>query len=103
MNILSVTEYMQGNRREHRPAGVYMTITGLVSEPKMLVSEDLGLEIGFDLHKSEATAEGTTLTYRLIGANRGRTSKTCNELLYLHYRPATEEERIHINHRACET
>lgn len=103
MNILSVTEYMQGNRREHRPAGIYMTITDLLDAPKMLVSEDLGLEIGFDLHKTEATTEGTTLTYRLIGANHGRTNKTCNELLYLQYRPATEEEIVHINHRACET
>ena len=58
---------MMGNRREHMPAGIYIEIHNAPPNAKLLVSDELGTDMGFKLHRKEVTTESNISTYRLIG------------------------------------
>lgn len=90
-----------GNRREHIPAGIYITIDDISSDIKFLISDQIGKDVGFELFKHEASASSRISIFRLIGYKYDRQLIKCDELLSCSFRPATDEEISHIEHRAC--
>lgn len=94
---------MQGNRREHMPAGIYIEIDNAPSNAKLLVSDELGTDMGFELHRREVAMESNISTYRLIGYWCKTKYVKPEDVIKYDYRNATEEEIKTINHYACLT
>jgi hypothetical protein len=94
---------MQGNRREHMPSGIYIEISNAPSNAKLLVSDELGTDMGFNLHRKEVTMESNVSTYRLIGYYAHTKYVKPEDVIKYNFRIATEEESKIINHNACLT
>lgn len=94
---------MMGNRREHMPAGIYIEIDNAPSSAKLLVSDELGTDMGFELHRKEVTTESNVSMYRLIGYYAHTKYVKPEDVIKYDFRIATEEESKIINHNACLT
>lgn len=94
---------MMGNRREHMPAGIYIEIDNAPSNAKLLVSDELGTDMGFELHRKEVTTESNVSMYRLIGYYAHTKYVKPEDVIKYDFRIATEEESKIINHNACLT
>lgn len=94
---------MQGNRRMHMPSGIYIEIDNAPSNAKLLVSDELGTDMGFELHHREVTTESNVSIYRLIGYYAHTKYVKPEDVIKYDFRIATEEESKIINHNACLT
>lgn len=94
---------MQSNRRMHMPSGIYIEISNAPSNAKLLVSDELGTDMGFALQRREVTMESNISTYRLIGYWCKTKYIKPEDVIKYDFRIATEEEATKINHNACLT
>ena len=94
---------MQGNRREHMPSGIYIEISNAPSDAKLLVSDELGTNMGFELHRKEVTTESNVSMYRLIGYYAHTKYVKPEDVIKYDFRIATKEESKTIHHNACLT
>lgn len=94
---------MQGNRWMHIPSGIYIEIDNAPSNAKLLVSDELGTDMGFELHRKEVTTESNVSMYRLIGYYAHTKYVKSEDVIKYDFRIATEEESKIINHNACLT
>lgn len=94
---------MEGNRLMHMPSGIYIEIHNAPSNAKLLVSDELGTDMGFNLHRKEVTTESNISTYRLIGYYAHTKYVKPEDVIKYDFRIATEEESKIINHNACLT
>ena len=94
---------MQGNRRMHMPSGIYIEINNAPSNAKLLVSDELGTDMGFKLHRKEVTTESNISIYRLIGYWCETKNVKPEDVIKYDFRIATEEESKIINHKDCLT
>ena len=94
---------MEGNRLMHMPSGIYIEIHNAPSNAKLLVSDELGTDMGFKLHRKEVTTESNISTYRLIGYWCETKNIKPEDVIKYDFRIATEEESKIINHNACLT
>lgn len=94
---------MQGNRWMHMPAGIYIEIDNAPSNAKLLVSDELGTDMGFELHRKEVTLESNVSIYRLIGYYAETKYVAPENVIKYDFRNATKEEIETTNHYACLT
>lgn len=94
---------MQSNRGMHMPSGIYIEISNAPSNAKLLVSDELGTDMGFALQCREVTMESNISTYRLIGYSCKTKYIKPEDVIKYDFRIATEEETATINHNACLT
>lgn len=94
---------MQGNRLMHMPSGIYIEINNAPSNAKLLVSDELGTDMGFALQRREVTMESNISTYRLIGYWCKTKYIKPEDVIKYDFRIATEEEIERIEHNACLT
>ena len=94
---------LQGNRRLHMPSGIYLEIVNAPSDLNFLVSDEMGLNLGFEFHSKLDSSDGVISTYRLIGYYGDRKYTRPEVVAKYDFRKATDEEIANIEHRACLT